>query len=458
MVQAAHIPIDIAVSKMLDWLVDRRHCNSKWQKIASVAQNAACSAHKECSDDELVESVCRKMGIQSSHDTVDFVASLAILNAVVEADGKGGWTGTSPRVKIWKNVHSLYQKENCHLAEASATLTRLVGKELTSSERTISKLKTRQAECVEKAAELEKAAAACLARFSAECKKHQIDQEREAKPQILKGLHRLPDEITTVSAKIAQLKPARLFYLDFLTNSCKLEDVGGELAVLGVLCANENAVVYELVHGKAPSRIVRDVVEDPNLEEVDLTLEDEYSIEMVEEFEIEVEGDGIELEEEEGNTVLVSQSLAKGNEAKFVLEHPPTRALLLDDLAELESFLNVRREAKESNVAKWLDAIQNIYATLQEPHFQNLLRLADNPNTADRIADQLEKHKFSATKRKQDAKSALRMRDELCSEEAQMTKARETQIEKIHILKQYLEKEISAKYQNRPVNITGCRV
>ena len=50
------------------------------------------------------------------------------------------------------------------------------------------------------------------------------------------------------------------------------------------------------------------------------------------------------------------------------------------------------------------------------------------------------------------------MRDELCSEEAQMTKVRETQIEKIHILKQYLEKEISAKYQNRPVNITGCRI
>ena len=164
-----------------------RHCNSKWQKIASVAQNAACSAHKEFCQDELVESVCCKMGMQSSHDSVDFVVSLAILNAVVEADGKGGWTGTSPRVKIWNNVHSLYQKENCHLAEASATLTRLVGKELTSSERTISKLKTRQAECVEKAAELEKAAAACLARFSAECKKQQIDPDREAKHQILKG-------------------------------------------------------------------------------------------------------------------------------------------------------------------------------------------------------------------------------------------------------------------------------
>ena len=177
-----------------------------------------------------------------------------------------------------------------------------------------------------------------------------------------------------------------------------MEDVGDELAVLGVLCTNEKAVVYELVHGKAPSRIVRDVFEDPNSDEVDLTLDEDYSIEMVEEFEIEVEGDGIELEEEEGNTVLVSQSLAKGDEAKFVLEHPPTRALLLDDLAELESFLIVRCNAKDSNVVKWLDDIKRIYATLQEPHFQNLLRLADNPNTADRIADQLEKHKVTSSK------------------------------------------------------------
>ena len=50
------------------------------------------------------------------------------------------------------------------------------------------------------------------------------------------------------------------------------------------------------------------------------------------------------------------------------------------------------------------------------------------------------------------------MRDELCAEEAHMKTVREAQIEKIRILKEYLEKEISAKYQNRPVNITGCRV
>ena len=30
MVQASSVPIDIAVGKMLDWLVDRRHCNARY--------------------------------------------------------------------------------------------------------------------------------------------------------------------------------------------------------------------------------------------------------------------------------------------------------------------------------------------------------------------------------------------------------------------------------------------
>lgn len=39
-----------------------------------------------------------------------------------------------------------------------------------------------------------------------------------------------------------------------------------------------------------------------------------------------------------------------------------------------------------------------------------------------------------------------------------MKKLRDIQIEKVKLLKNYLEKEISLKYQNRPVNITGCRL
>ena len=44
--------IDISVSKMLDWLVDRRHCSIKWQKTANSVHLAVKKASKQSEDDE----------------------------------------------------------------------------------------------------------------------------------------------------------------------------------------------------------------------------------------------------------------------------------------------------------------------------------------------------------------------------------------------------------------------
>ena len=35
MVREEDLPIDIYYNKLLDWLIDRRHCNTKWQNSAS---------------------------------------------------------------------------------------------------------------------------------------------------------------------------------------------------------------------------------------------------------------------------------------------------------------------------------------------------------------------------------------------------------------------------------------
>ena len=63
---ASDIPIDIGVSKMLDWLVDRRHCTARWQKSASVAQKSALEAMKESEKDEIAQKICEKLGANVS--------------------------------------------------------------------------------------------------------------------------------------------------------------------------------------------------------------------------------------------------------------------------------------------------------------------------------------------------------------------------------------------------------
>ena len=55
------------------------------------------------------------------------------------------------------------------------------------------------------------------------------------------------------------------------------------------------------------------------------------------EFEIEEDIEDIEVEEE--NVLITQNIVAKGDEAKYVLENSQTRALIMDDLAELGNII-----------------------------------------------------------------------------------------------------------------------
>ena len=81
--------------------------------------------------------------------------------------------------------------------------------------------------------------------------------------------------------------------------------------------------------------MLRDAI-STNVVQFDIELDDEadedYAIDMVEEFEIE---ENVDIEVEEENVLITQSIVAKGNEAKFVLENSETRDLVMDDLAEL---------------------------------------------------------------------------------------------------------------------------
>ena len=60
-------------------------------------------------------------------------------------------------------------------------------------------------------------------------------------------------------------------------------------------------------------------------------------------------------------------------------------------------------------------------------------------------------------KRASDSKNELKLRDELKNEESQFKNEKEIFVQRAKLLKTFLQAEISQKYQNRKVNITGCR-
>ena len=55
------------------------------------------------------------------------------------------------------------------------------------------------------------------------------------------------------------------------------------------MCRNPECSVYELENGKTPTHIIRDFVDEPTYAVEEIEMEQDYAIEMVDDFEIEVE-------------------------------------------------------------------------------------------------------------------------------------------------------------------------
>ena len=66
-------------------------------------------------------------------------------------------------------------------------------------------------------------------------------------------------------------------------------NVADELKNLEILCKNPECSVYELENGKTPTHIIRDFVDEPTYAVEEIEMEQDYAIEMVDDFEIEVE-------------------------------------------------------------------------------------------------------------------------------------------------------------------------
>lgn len=60
------MPIDIQTSKLLDWLVDRRHCNLKWQSQVLTIREKINAAIQDMPESEeiaqLLSGSCERFG------------------------------------------------------------------------------------------------------------------------------------------------------------------------------------------------------------------------------------------------------------------------------------------------------------------------------------------------------------------------------------------------------------
>lgn len=487
-------PIDIHCSKLVDWLVQRRHCRKDWgENLASIRRRIR-AALKDMPEHEEIKQLL----IGSK---LDYFKSKRIIEILKETEASSknifGFY-SSQRMKDWQDVVSAYQRDCVYLAEISTDLIRETNYEIPGIRKVIGRLNREKDEAEKEKANLIRKAQL----FSSDYQKlaqiygiKGINVGKELEDQS-KGLVNVMDQIVDMSK---HLKPATEHYCDFASTTSKY-DAKKIVPMLKYVIDCGNTIVYQFKNGEAPVRVelveksissgnsnsseielVDDEIDfgdDPPSSEsssgfVHVDKTDEAPIEMVESFTLK-EADSQTSEQCDTG----DDKVARGEEAKLVLEARKTRNQFFNNLHEIEAFYvellsqltstdtgSSGIDTSESFKTRRFDAgeindilarIRTIIALMNQEKNKILFQMNDSPCFLENIKD-----KF-AMKLKQssdcNAKADI-LSDHIKDLEAQM---RETEIhmKKCVVaakgLQTQVESSLSELYSGRTINIMGC--
>ncbi|XP_052051749.1 CDK5 regulatory subunit-associated protein 3 isoform X2 [Apodemus sylvaticus] len=454
-----HVPIDIQTSKLLDWLVDRRHCNLKWQSLVLTIREKINSAIQDMPESQEIAQLL-------SGSYIHYFHCLKIVDLLkgTEASTKNIFGRySSQRMKDWQEIISLYEKDNTYLVELSSLLVRNVNYEIPSLKKQIAKCQQLQQEYSRKEEEGQAGAAEMREQFYHSCKQYGITGDN-VRRELLALVKDLPSQLAEVGAGAQSLGEAIDLYqacVEFVCDS-PAEQV---LPMLRHVQKRGNSTVYEWRTGMEPS-----VVERPQLEEPP---------EQVQEDEIDW-GDDVAASEitvvETGTEA--PEGVARGSDALTLLEYPETRNQFIDELMELEIFLSQRavemsEEADVLSVSQFqlapailqgqtkekmlslVSTLQHLIGRLASLRMQHLFMILASPRYVDRVTE------FLQQKLKQSQLLALKKelmvekQQEALQEQAALEPKLDLLLEKTRELQKLIEADISKRYNGRPVNLMG---
>uniref|UniRef100_A0A2R9A3K9 CDK5 regulatory subunit associated protein 3 n=3 Tax=Pan paniscus TaxID=9597 RepID=A0A2R9A3K9_PANPA len=498
-----HVPIDIQTSKLLDWLVDRRHCSLKWQSLVLTIREKINAAIQDMPESEEIAQLL-------SGSYIHYFHCLRILDLLkgTEASTKNIFGRySSQRMKDWQEIIALYEKDNTYLVELSSLLVRNVNYEIPSLKKQIAKCQQLQQEYSRKEEECQAGAAEMREQFYHSCKQYGIMGEN-VRGELLALVKDLPSQLAEIGAAAQQsLGEAIDVYQASVGFVCEspTEQV---LPMLRFVQKRGNSTVYEWRTGTEPS-----VVERPHLEELpEQVAEDaidwgDFGVEAVSEGTdsgISAEaagidwgifpesdskdpgGDGIDWGDDAVAlqiTVLEAgtqapEGVARGPDALTLLEYTETRNQFLDELMELEIFLAQRavelsEEADVLSVSQFqlapailqgqtkekmvtmVSVLEDLIGKLTSLQLQHLFMILASPRYVDRVTE------FLQQKLKQSQLLALKKelmvqkQQEALEEQAALEPKLDLLLEKTKALQKLIEADISRRYSGRPVNLMG---
>nr|XP_033775043.1 CDK5 regulatory subunit-associated protein 3 isoform X1 [Geotrypetes seraphini] len=495
-----NLPIDIQTSKLLDWLVDRRHCNLKWQNLVLQIREKINVALQDMPENEEIRELLSGSYLHYFH----CLRIVQILKGTEASTKNIFGRYSSQRMKDWQEIVSLYMRENTYLAEVASLFVRSVTYEIPSLKKQIAKCQQLQQDLIRKEEELQLGAAEMKDRYYASCKQYGIMGEN-VRRELLALVKELPSLLTQIGTAASILAPAVHMYQACVQFVCESppEQV---VPMLRYIQEHGNCTVYEWRTGIRP-----DIIQCPREEEMKEPIDKEqidwgdFGVEPSADLELcgaeadEIKWD-ISLEPdlmEAGSNAIdwrdvedaapveitlvetgteVPDGVACGKDALTLLENPEIRNQFIDELLELELFLSQRvvEMSEEADIVSVIQfqlapsilqgqtkekvvamaaTVQDLIGQLTCMRMQHLFMILASPRYVDRVTELL-RQKLKQSELKGLKKELMAQRREAALEEQRVLEPRlDLMVQQTKNLQKLIEEDLSKRYNNRPVNL-----
>ncbi|NXP56130.1 CK5P3 protein, partial [Heliornis fulica] len=494
-----NVPIDIQTGKLLDWLVDRRHCNLKWQTQVLTIRQKIDGAIQDMPENQEIKQLLEGAYLHYFH----CLRIVEILKGTEVSTKNLFGRYSSQRMKDWQEIVSLYEKENTYLAELASLLVRSISYEIPSLRKQISRCQQAQQDFARREEECQLGAAELRERFLASCKQYGITGDN-VRQELLALVKDLPSQLSEIAAGASALSEAVELYQACVEFVCE-SSTEVVVPLLQYVAKRGNTTVYEWRTGLQPLRVeraeVEDVLEQPKEDTIDwgdFTLEQTKAdadggaqgeeIDWGITVEPGAQDDGIDWGDSEEAQIAVLEAgtevpegVACGSEALTLLENTQTRNQFIDELMELELFLAQRLLEMEeeadvvaisqfqlapavlqgqtpTRVASLLGTVRALLGPLCTRSMQHLFMILASPRYVGRVSELLGQKLKQAELllAKKEVMSGKRL--EALAEQGALEPRLDRLLHRTKELQKLIEADISKRYSGRPVNLMGVSV
>ncbi|CAL1536755.1 unnamed protein product [Lymnaea stagnalis] len=510
------LPIDIHYNKLLEWLVNRRHCNQQFQAFITVIREKMVKARDLTLAEEIKDKDTQEL---LSLTQLNYFQVKQLVEHLKSSDiGKKNLLGqyTSQCMKEWSDILKLYEKDGTFLAETAQLIVRNVNYEVPALKKQISKCQQTQKECTRKQHEYAASSADLRKQYAASCKQLGIEG-KQIKSELASLVKDLPSELSKFAVSAKSLEEAVQFYDKFTKFVCNNESASAEnVRLLKHILSKGNTSTYEWRTGQPPTRTdhqeiaidlsdeqdaaangTNDVIDwgatdaggatDLGENTIDFDLGDitvESGGVLAADGEVVLENPDIDtidwgavgdITPIESTEIGQESGVATGKDALSVIDNPETRNNFIDDLLELKAFLTQRAHEVAHDtgdashmssapsdihidldkVTTMLTKVKDILDKLTSVQMQHLMLIRDSPRYVDRLRDSLKQKLSLADKFVLSEKEMAAAWKEAVDEEKELEPQLELLRKQTKVLKKQLEEEISKKYNERRVNIIG---